>query len=148
MKKFKFTLEGLLKIRSLKEQECKTEIGKLQVEIEQIKNAIGQNQQGIASIYASQEELLKDGVSGQELKFFPYFFEGKKAQIKILERELSIKQAQLEELFEELSKRRADLKVITNMKEKQLTQHKKENMKKELQTIEEQVQNWAIGNKR
>src|SRR5690554_1747319 len=129
MKKFKFSLEGLLKIRSLKEMECKTNIGKLQVEIENIKDSIIKNEQGIANIYASQEEVLKEGVSGQELKFFPYFFEGNEAQIKILKNELYRKELQIKELYKELADRRADLKLIINMKEKQALAHKKTNAK-------------------
>ena len=147
MKKFKFSLEGLLKIRKLKELECKTEVGRIQIEIENIQGQIAKHDQGITDIYNSQEVLLKDGVTGRELKFFPYFFEGKSAHIDQLNEELKLKQEELTEKMEELAQKRADLKVIANMKDKRKSEHKKESLKKELQSIEEQAQNWTIAKK-
>lgn len=146
-KKFKFNLEGLLKLRAMREQECKTKIGRIQIEIENIKGQIRDHDNGIYDIYSSQEEILKDGASGQELKFFPFFFEAKENHIKQLEQVLEYKSEELKELFEELKTRRAELKIIMNMKEKKFEEHKKEITKKENIDLDERVLQWLGHNK-
>lgn len=78
MKKFKFRLEAILKIRKLKEEQCKLEIGRLQVQINNIDNEINQHHKGIQQSYESHEQGLDSGIIGRELHFHPYFIQGKK----------------------------------------------------------------------
>jgi flagellar FliJ protein len=142
MKGYKFKLEALLKIRKLREEECKTEIGRLQVQITQLRNRIGEHDRGIDEAYDAQEIALSEGAQGQEVTFYPYFVEGNRASIRDIKQEIQVLEERVRELFVELNKFRADVKVIEKMKDKDMTKFKKEKIKKEHQDLEEQVQNW------
>ena len=143
MKKgFKFKLEALLKIRKLKEEQCKLEIGRIQVLIKRWRSEIDYHNQGIDQAYEAQERGLESGVSGQEARFHPFFVEGKRAHISRIEKEIELLQEQVDQKYEELKQFRADVKVLDEMKEKDKTKYKKDLQKRIYEEIEEQNQNW------
>ncbi len=142
MKGYKFKLEAVLKVRKLKEEQCKMEIGKLQIRITNFKEQIVRHEDGIKEAYHSQEVGLKEGMTGQDLHFYPYFFSGKTAHIDALQREIHILTDKVNEKYEELKLYRAELKVIEKMKEKDKVQYKKKLNKRQFEELEEQVQNW------
>jgi len=142
MKGYKFKLEALLKIRKLKEEQCKMSIGKLQVQITQLKNEISVHQAGIETAYTNQESELKSGLNGLEARFHPYFVSGKRAHIKQLNDEINYLTKEVNQKFEELKHLRADVKVIDEMKDKDMLVYKKKVEKKMNEEIEEQNQNW------
>lgn len=142
MKGFKFKLEAVLKMRKLKEEHCKLEIGKIQLRIQELKYYLAEHNKGIDQAYQAQEEALSQGMNGQELKFHPFFVEGKKAHIDIIESELQMLNDQVQQKFKELARLRAEVNVIDDMKEKQKKEYRKKLEKKQFAEIEEQVQNW------
>lgn len=142
MKKFKFRLEALLKVRKLKENQCKMEIGRLQVEVSELKNQINFHQSAISQAYEAQEEVLNEGTTGQEISFYPYMFQGNQASISILEEKINVLTAKIDELYFELGQLRASVKVVENMKDNDFNKYKKLRNKKEQEIIEEQVKNW------
>lgn len=142
MKKFKFKLEAILKMRELKEDQCKAEIGKIQSKINLLNDYKVSENQGIDKAYTDQEIGLGQGMKGQELHFHPYFIRGKRARINQIDTEVAELTDELTDKFEELKKLRADVKVIQKMKEKEKKKYKKEFNKKQFAQIEEQVQNW------
>lgn len=144
MKKYKFKLEGLLKIRKLKEEQCKMDIGRIQVRITELKNEIKEQDQGIDEAYELQERSLADGSDGLQVRFHPYFVEGKRSHIEGLKHQISRLEYHVSQKYLELNQLRANVKVIDKMKEKDRTKHKKELNKKMNEAIEEQVQNWKI----
>ena len=143
-KKFKFKLEAVLKVRKLKEDQCKMEIGRLQVRMNELKEYKRENNESIDQAYTQQESSLGGGLSGRELQFHPYFVAGKKANISIIDKEMTMLQEQLDYRFKELNHLRGEVKLVEEMKEKEKVKHKKERTKKEFEQIEEQVQNWKI----
>ena len=142
MKKYKFKLEPVLKIRKVKEEQCKMEIGRIQVQIRTIKAEIEKHREGINQSYETSEKELKKGLFGQELRFHPYFVSGKNAHINRLQRELENLDVEIKAKYEELSHLRANVKVIEKMKEKDKIKYKKQLDKKIFEEIEEQTQNW------
>lgn len=142
MKGYKFKLEAVLKIRKLKEEQCKMEIGRIQVKINSYKEQIEQHQDGIKQAYESNEQALAGGMNGQELRFHTFFVSGKRAHIEKINSEIQMLTSQVNEKFNELKYLRADSKVIDNMKEKDRTKYKKALQKKQFEEMEEQVQNW------
>ncbi len=102
---------------------------------------------GIDEAYKSQEGMLAEGSSGQQLRFYPFFVQGKKAHIEQIESEQAMLKDRLGKLFDLLSKLRADVKVLDEMKEKKRVAHKKMVEKKMHEEIEEQVQNWRLAQK-
>lgn len=147
MKGYNFKLEALLKIRKLKEEQCKMQIGRIQVEISQLDKRIADRSSYIGDAYTAQEIALKEGASGKEVTFYPYFVEGNRASIRDIKREKKHLEQQVQQLYQQLNKLRADVKVIAKMKEKDQLKYKKNLEKKEFQNLEEQVQNWkkALG---
>lgn len=139
----KFKLDPVLKIRRLKEDQCKMEIGRLNVQINELKDTIIQHQQSIEQSYESHEEGLTVGLTGQELRFHPYFIQGKRAHIDFIESQIKMLEGELAKKYTELNQLRADVKVIEKLKEKELKKHKKEYQKKMNNKIDEEVQKWA-----
>lgn len=142
MKKYKFKLDALLKLRTLKEDQCKMQIGQLRVEITRLQSLIDDHHKGIELAYDSQEGALGSGLIGQELRFHPYFVEGKRAHIGKIQKQIKILEEQAQEKYLELNQLRGDVKVIAEMKEKDQVKFKKEVQKKQFEEIEEQNQNW------
>jgi flagellar protein FliJ len=147
MKGYKFKLEALLKMRKLKEDQCKMEIGRLQVEVKKIEDEIGAHNKSIDEAYQSQETILQNGAGGHELQFYPYFIQGKKNHIRKLEEKKIYWQKVVNQKFEELKMLRANVKVIEQLKEKDQITYKKQIDKKMHEKIEEQVQNWRASQK-
>ena len=58
MKKFKFTLEGALKLRKFKEQKIKIEIGNVVKRMEWIKQEMLRADQDIVSYYDEQKRMF------------------------------------------------------------------------------------------
>jgi flagellar FliJ protein len=141
-KKYKFKLEALLKIRKIREDQCKMEIGRVQIEISKVKANISEQTQGIAEAYELQEQSLQGGAKGLETRFHPYFVEGKRSHIASLEKDLQELEERVARLYQILTQFRADVKVIDQMKDKDQKAYKKATDKKMYQDIEEQVQNW------
>jgi flagellar FliJ protein len=142
MKGFKFKLEALLKVRKLKEDQCKMEIGRLQVERQKRVDDIQRQNEGIGQAYQDQEATINQGASGLDVQFYPYFVEGKRSNIRILEDEISKLDELIKDKTQELAKLRGDVKVLDSMKDKHKEQYKKDLNKKIDQDLEEQVQIW------
>lgn len=146
MKGFKFKLDAVLKIRKLKEEQCKMAIGRIQVRIRELEGYKRNHNVGIEQAYADQEKGLEEGMTGRELQFHPFFVGGKKAHINQIDNEIQGLEDEVAELYESLKQLRADVKVIDEMKEKEKTKYKKKITKKQFEELEEQNQNWRIAN--
>lgn len=144
MKGYKFKLDAVLKIRKLKEEQCKMEIGRIQVQINNLKGDIQRHQEGIQQSYDSHEQGLVQGLSGRELSFHSYFVSGKSADIAKIKKEIAELTELINEKYDELKFLRADVKVMEQMKDKDKTKYRKALEKKQFQEIEEQVQNWRM----
>ncbi len=142
MKGYKFKLDAVLKVRKLKEEQCKMEIGRIQVQINKLSAEITNHEAGIQQAYDSQEKLMEEGVNGTEIKFYPFFVSGKRAHIQAIKNEIKALTDEVNDKYDNLKLLRADVKVIEEMKEKDLLKYKKALQKKQFENIEEQVQNW------
>lgn len=142
MKGFKFKLDAVLKVRKLKEDQCKMELGRLQVEKQKRIDEIKKQNLGIDKAYGDQESTVQKGATGLDLRFYPYFMQGKRTNIMLLEQEIAEIEKDIAHKNKELIDHRANVKVLESMKEKQQMKYKKELNKKIDQDIEEQVMNW------
>lgn len=147
MKGFKFKLEGLLKVRKFNEERIKTELGHLQVMLENKKKEIANEEKILGDSFGAQDALLRGGVNGNEIRFFPMYIEGKRQKIEQLKEELAGISEAVEEKREEWVKARGDVKVIDRLKEKELLAYKKEMNKKENKKLEENVLLWLENKK-
>ena len=78
MQKFKFKLDGLLKVREFKEKQLKIELGEILKEINAVEAKVAEANVAIAETYDAQEAFMRDPSNGQMLQFFPLFIQGKK----------------------------------------------------------------------
>jgi flagellar FliJ protein len=144
MKGFKFKLEAVLKIRKLKEEQCKMAIGRIQVRIRTLEGYNKKHNLGIEQAYQDQEQGLEQGMTGRELQFHTFFVGGKRAHINQIDNEIKGLQEEVDEMYEQLKHLRADVKVIHEMKEKEVIKYKKKISKKQFEELEEQNQNWRM----
>ena len=142
MKGFKFKLDALLKVRKLKEDQCKMELGRIQVMKQKKIDEIKRQNLGIDKAYGDQENTVQAGATGLDLRFYPYFMQGKRTNIRLLEQEIDALDRAIAEKNQELIELRGNVKVLESMKEKHLEKYKKETNKKIDLDLEEQVQNW------
>lgn len=137
MQKFKFKLDGLLKVREFKEKKIKIELGEILKEIAVVEDKISLANKAIDETYEAQESFMKDPSAGNMLQFFPYFIQGKKEDIKNKENLLWALKKKYDVKITELAAARGQVKVMENFKEKKKIEHTKERNKKEMEAIEE-----------
>jgi flagellar FliJ protein len=136
-KKFKFKLEGLLKLRHFKEEQLKVELGKINQEILGVKKKIDDLKVHIDETYRSQEKSFAGGTDGQFAKFFPYYIQAKREDIKNQENLLYSLEKRYQRKLSEVSKAMGESKVIHQMKDKDKETWKKATEKKEQGEIDE-----------
>jgi flagellar protein FliJ len=137
MQKFKFKLDGLLKVREFKEKKIKIELGEILREIGAVEDKISEANKAINEAYAAQEACMQDVSKAQMLQFFPYFIQGKKEDIKNKQNLLWALQKKYDQKIAELATARGEVKVMENFKDKKKTEWTKERNKKEQEAIEE-----------
>lgn len=147
MKKFKFKLDGLLKVREFKEKKIKIELGEILKEIAEVETRIAEANKAIDETYKAQEEVMKDPAAGQMIQFFPYFIQGKKEDIKNKESLLWALRKKYDKKIAELAEARGEVKVLENFKDKKQVEWKKDKDKKDQEAIEEILMMRSNGSK-
>lgn len=147
MQKFKFKLDGLLKVREFKEKKIKIELGEILKEISLVEEKIAAADAAISETYDAQEAFMKDPSSGQMLQFFPLFIQGKKDDIKNKENLMWSLKKKYDKKIAELATARGEVKVMENFKEKKKGEWTKEKNKKEQEAIEEILMMRSNGSK-
>jgi flagellar FliJ protein len=148
MKRFKFKLEAVLKMRRLEEDNTKMELGKLLVYKTQLQEIIKNENIEIDVAFEQQEKTLKTGTKAMHLGIFPMITEGKKAKIRKIETEILGLNKKIETTTQYLAECRAQTKLMEKLREKEWQSYKKEYNKVTNEKIEEQVQNWLMNQKR
>jgi flagellar FliJ protein len=142
MKKYTFRLDPVLKLRKLKEENCRMELGQLISELNRIEDQLRHDRAEIDSYYKIQEGALKSGVKAGHLQLMPMMVSGKNTNIELLERDKKNQEEKIEAKKQELAQLKGDLKVIDNLKQKDFEAYKKALNKEIDQKVEEQTQNW------
>jgi len=137
MQKFKFKLDGLLKVREFKEQKIKIELAGILKEIAEVEESIAKIHVAVNEAYEAQDKFLSDASAGRMIQFFPMFIQGKKEDLKNKESLLWALKKKYTAKVEELGRARGDVKVLENFKEKKKTEHHKIAEKKMQEEIEE-----------
>jgi flagellar FliJ protein len=148
MKKYNFKLDAVLKLRKLKEENCRTELGLLNRALEIIVQKIASDKEEIGKYYQIQELALKNGAAAGKLQTFPSLVEAKEKNIQIFERKKKNHEDMIVEKKEELAILRGELKVMDNLKEKDFAEWKKAYNKEVDQKVEEQTQIWLDNRKK
>lgn len=142
MKRYQFKLDAVLKLRKLKEENCRTELGILLRDLEKIIGQIAHENEEIGKYYQIQEVSLRNGATAGKLQTFPALIAAKEKAIQLLERDKKRQEEYIVEKKEELAILRGELKVMENLKEKDFGEWKKAYNKEIDQKVEEQTQIW------
>jgi flagellar FliJ protein len=144
MKLYQFRLEPVLKLRKLKEENCRMQLGQLLNELNRIEDQLQHDRNEIDSYYKIQEGALKNGMNAGQLQAFPMLVAGKDRNIELLLADKKKQEQKVEEKKQELAQLRGDLKVMENLKQKGHDEHRKALNKEIDQKVEEQTQNWLL----
>jgi flagellar protein FliJ len=144
MKQYQFRLEPVLKLRKLKEENCRMELGQLISHLNRIEDQLKHDHQEIATYFQIQEGALRQGMTASQIQTFPMLVAGKDTNIKLLLAEKARQEKMIEDKKQELAILRGELKVIEKLKEKGLEDHRKAVNKELDQKVEEQTQNWLL----
>ncbi|MFP5386523.1 MAG: flagellar export protein FliJ [Bacteriovoracia bacterium] len=142
MKKYTFRLEPVLKLRKLKEENCRMELGQLLTDLNRIEDQIKRDKGEVDNYYQIQEGSLKTGMTGGQVQAFPMLIAAKNRNLELLEIEKKKQQDRVEDKKKELALLKGDLKVMENLKQKDHDEYRKAFNKELDQKVEEQTQNW------
>lgn len=135
--KFKFKLDGLLKVREFKEKQIKLELGAILNDIEKAKGTIEKAQRDIEECYNAQEQFVSEPAAGRMVQFFPQFIQSKREEQKIQQNILYALEKKYNDKIKELATAKGDIKVLDNLKDKQKTEFTKIQEKKFQEQIDE-----------
>ena len=139
MKKFKYKLDALLKLKEFNEKKIKVELGEILKEIQLTEDRIEKLNRDIDEAYGLQGTILSGEAKGEMLQFIPYFIQGKKQDILNTTTVLNSLKKRYELKLEELRSARGEVKVLENHKDKEKTDWRKEVDKWQMQQTEEIV---------
>jgi flagellar protein FliJ len=142
MRKYQFKLDAVLKLRKLREENCRTELGMLNRGLEQIDAKIAQEIEEIQKYFQIQELSLKEGASAGRLQAFPGLIAAKDKSLENLQKAKTKQEKLITEKKQELAELRGELKVMENLKEKDFGEWKKAYNKEIDEKVEEQTQIW------
>jgi flagellar protein FliJ len=132
MKKFKFRLRGVEKLREFKEKTLKMELGRINQNIEGVKGRLRTLRADIGDAYNAQEAVLQTSTKALNVQFFPYYIQGKNTDIDQNLESLAQLEQQFKDKVQELAVARGEVKIIQKLKEKDLNKYKKEKLRKEM----------------
>lgn len=143
MKRYKFRLEAVLKVRKMVEESCRNELGMLMVEKQNYLNEVATLESDIQKTYTANEKAMSEGMKASHVSFFPLVIEGKTAHIKKIEGMIGNVDSRIQSKLEELRIKKADLKAVEKLREKDFEVWKKAYNKEVDMKVEEMVQLWG-----
>ena len=137
MKKFVFSLQKVLELREYEEDKAKLELGKAVAELERIKRLL----QEVAENRVAANQSRKDTTDVIVLMNIENYIIGLDAKKEKLLEELTMAQMFFEEKRDLYTKAMQDREVLSKLKEKQLSEYKKEVLKEEENALDDIVKN-------
>lgn len=137
MKKFVFPLQKVLELREYEEDKAKLELGKAVAELERIKRLLQEVAQNRVKANLSRKDTT-DVIVLMNIENYIIGLDAKKE--KLLE-ELTMAQMFFEEKRDLYTKAMQDREVLSKLKEKQLSEYKKEVLKEEENALDDIVKN-------
>lgn len=137
MKKFKFKLDGLLKVREFKEEEAKRLLGETIKDIENAKAEIEKNKNEISESFSKMSKSISSATELKLATFYPRYIKRLQDDLERNENLLFALNVKLAERRKDLAKAMADVDLLEKFKNKKTTEHKKYYEKKENLEIED-----------
>lgn len=136
MKKFNFRLDKLLGLRSFEEYLEKVKLGKVNEEVEKIKDQINELNKNIDLMYVFQEEESKKGMISGHLSLYDYSFRSYRNHMLMLEKKLAVKNEEYEKQLQLFIEKRNKVRMLETLKEKKKFEYHREAIYKEENEID------------
>ncbi|MCL6589571.1 MAG: flagellar export protein FliJ [Firmicutes bacterium] len=137
MKKFKFKLETVLKVKSRVEELRQKELKEAEVRREQARRQLAQRQEEMAATVANYREQFQANIDLYKANDYHRF-------IKWLSKQIELATQHLEQCEQEVHRRRLKLmeatrekKVLEKLKEKAYEEYKAEELREEIKFLDE-----------
>jgi flagellar FliJ protein len=138
--RFRFSLETVLKVRGLREEQARWEVGKAQTELERTRRALAETQDLRSRLSAD----LKSGErewTPQEFSIFKSYLEHLKSAVEGFKQKVEEQKAALQEKMKILQQRYQERRLLEQLREKQYAQFRRELMK----TMEKETEAIVLG---
>jgi flagellar FliJ protein len=126
--RFRFSLETVLKVRGLREEQAKWEVARAQQELAQSRRALTQTQD-------LRRRLLADLQSGEkewtppDFRIFKSYMEHLKTAVEGLKQRIAEQEVELQEKKEILKQRYQERRLLEQLRQKQYAKFRREMMK-------------------
>jgi len=126
--RFRFSLETVLKVRGLREEQAKWEVARAQQELERSRRALGQTQDLRSRLLADLQSGEKEWTP-QEFRIFKSYMEHLKTAVEGLKQKIAGQEVELQEKNEILKQRYQERRLLEQLRQKQYARFRREMMK-------------------
>ncbi|MHB8068241.1 MAG: flagellar export protein FliJ [Desulfobaccales bacterium] len=126
--RFRFSLETVLKVRGLREEQAKWEVAQAQTELERLRRALAETKDLRIRLAADLQSKEKEW-SPQEFSIFKTYLEHLKTSVEGFKHNVEEQKAVLHQKMEVLKQRYQERRLLERLREKQYAQYRRELMK-------------------
>ncbi|MBF0312317.1 MAG: flagellar export protein FliJ [Oligoflexia bacterium] len=147
MKKFKFRLDSVLRLREFEEYKEMIELGKINQEMKTMSDKISDIDSEISRAYEIQEKDMRQGsISASDLQIYGEWIDNYRALVDFMKKEHEKIQERYQEKLEDVVKKKNKVKMLKKLKAKALNEYRKDYNYDESNQIEDIVSmNFAYG---
>jgi flagellar FliJ protein len=129
MKKFKFGLQKILKLRQWNENDAKLDLGRSVSALNEIENNLKAN--AVKQVEASANQFSNSETSGnmQDFRIYANYLKYLETEKENLIQEAAKAEAEVEAKREQWAESKAEVKVMENLKDRRFTEYKKYQLK-------------------
>lgn len=126
--RFRFSLETVLKVRGLREEQAKWEVARAQQELERSRRALAQTQDLRTRLLADLQSGEKEWTP-QDFRIFKSYMEHLKTAVEGLKQKIAEQEVELQEKNEILKQRYQERRLLEQLRQKQYAKFRREMMK-------------------
>jgi len=138
--RFRFSLETVLKVRGLREEQARWEVGRAQTELERLRRALAETKD-LRSRLAADLQSKEREWTPQEFSIFKTYLEHLKTAVEGFKHKVEEQKAVLQAKTEILKQRYQERRLLERLREKQYAQYRRELMK----TMEKETEAIVLG---
>jgi flagellar FliJ protein len=126
--RFRFSLETVLKVRGLREEQARWEVARAQTELERSRLALAQTKDLRARLVADLQSGTKEWTP-QEFNIYKSYLDHLKSAVDGFQKRVEEQEAAVQEKMEILKQRYQERRLLERVREKQYAQFRRELMK-------------------
>lgn len=135
--RFRFSLETVLKVRGLREEQARWEVARAQTELEKFRRALAETKDLRSRLTADLQSKDKEWTP-QDFQIFKTYLEHLKTAVEGFKQKVVDQEAAVQEKMEILKQRHQERRLLERLREKQYAQFRREltkTMEKETEAI-------------